>query len=216
MDGVIMENARASHFVFNGEDDKFVLIYKDFIFADIERNEIEECISDIDRCALDVSSFKKVVRLSQVFEYEFEENDSAILFGEVVAKTKRYETVGFVDNAELCRAEKVLIEGLTSQGLIREKRPLSALSAALVPAILLAITLALGGFFSWWAYKIEIGEWPTRTTIVKSWVMFSYLAFKASGYMPVLALTLSIAAAWLLWMIKRMIKPPMGIFARKG
>jgi len=201
---------------FKGEDGGAVLLRGGYLLGGLTREEAQALAECDDPGQLGDEAWRKkeFVPLEKVFEYEFEERDAAILFG-VKDPDKRYQNVTFADNAELRRAEAVLARQL-QPGFHRNEARMSSAQAAMLPAIFLAVVGGVGALLTWWAYQIQIGAWPTRTTVVRLWVKLAYHLFDAIGYLPVLIVTILAAAPIAFWLVRRMVKPPIQVTCRRA
>lgn len=199
-----------------GEKENVVLLYKGYVIAEITRETAQNCIESLDKGTFNGDNFEMAIAVDSVFEYEFEPGlDEHILFSIKNANGKtRYENVDFKDADEAIKAENVMKGFFEQLGLKREEKQLTAGQAALKPGgVAMGIAL-IGGFITWLSYMLQDYQ-PTRTRMVKMHVYIFYKISQTVGYLPFLAITMVLIGACMLWMVKRMKKPPLKIYAVK-
>lgn len=210
-----MEKIFENPMIFNGEDDNVVLVYGDFIVGKITSAISDVCIGNINKEIFDGSGFDSIIKIKEVFEYEFEPDiDSHIMFGVKNSEGKSYVTIDF-QNAEVAKeAEKSIKEQFKTLGFKREEKQLTATQAAVTPGLVALFIAILGGLFTWFAYGLQ-GYESQRTRVVKWYVYIFVKITKVVGYYPFLIITVLLTIACLFWMVKRMANPPFKISSVK-
>lgn len=201
--------------VFDEDDKKMVLIYSDYIISNITREEANLSIEKMKNQEFDSSLFESIIKIKDIFEYEFEpENDVCIMFGVKNSDGTSYENIQFKDAETTKLAEKSFREQFQKLGFKRTEELLTPLKAAFLPLSITGIVLLLGGVLTWLTYLYSDYQ-PSRTMIVK-WYVYIFLKLsKFVGHIPFLIVTIVLVGLCLFWGIKRMANPPLKISAVK-
>ncbi|MET3027918.1 hypothetical protein ABXT06_14660 [Flavobacterium sp. UW10123] len=201
--------------IFDGDKEMVVLIYSNYIISEITVEDANLSIEKMNRETFNASFFESTIKIEEIFEYEFEpDNDTCIMFGVKNSEGTSYKNVEFKDTDTAKSAERTFKENFRQLGFKREEKQLTALSAASLPGIFIAIIAIIGGGLTWFSYELETWE-PRRTMIVKWYVYIFVKLSKAIGYLPLLILTVLLLMVCLFWMIKRITNPPVKISAVK-
>lgn len=201
--------------ILDAEKENVVLIYSDYIIGDITKEDANLTIDKIEKVGFNPSEFISVIKVKEVFEYEFEKDvDACIMFGYKNDEGTSYKSIDFKDTETAIKAENLIKEQFKKLGFDRKEEQLSAVSAAISPLIITAIIAVLGGLLTWFAYEMETYE-NTRTRVVKWYVYLMVKISKAVGYMPFLIITGILVLVCLFWTVKRMANPPFRIKAVK-
>lgn len=195
--------------------DNVVLIYSDYIIGDITREDANLAIEKIKNEVFVFSEFVSVIKIKEIFEYEFEKDiDACIMFGIKNNEGTSYKTIDFKDAETTIKVDSLIKDQFQKLGFIRKEEQLSAISAAISPLIITAIVGIVGGLLTWFAYEMESYE-NTRTRVVKWYVYLMVKISKAVGYLPFLIITGVLVLLCLFWVVKRMANPPIKISAAK-
>ena len=96
-------------FVFDGDDEKVVLVYSNYIVGDITKEDADLSIEKIHKGVFDASFFESAIKIEDIFEYEFEpENDTCIMFGIKNNDGTSYRNIEFKDIETVKRAEQMI------------------------------------------------------------------------------------------------------------
>ncbi|MCV2486951.1 hypothetical protein OD917_18615 [Flavobacterium sp. SH_e] len=202
-------------FIFEGDDNKVVLMYSKYIISDITKDIAEQAVERIDQELFKIEDFESVINAEDVFEYEFERDfDSMIMFSIRKNGKEDYKNIEFKDPETTKEAEEVFKEHFKELGFLRKIEQLSAGQAAIIPLFATAVVAALGAFLTIFAYYME-DYVPERTKVVKWYVFILYKISQTVGYIPFLVLSVVLVATCLFWTFKRLKNPPVKISAVK-
>lgn len=201
--------------VFDGDDEKVVLIYSNYIIGDITREDANLSIEKINKEVFDASFFESTIKIEDIFEYEFElDVDTCIMFSVKNNDGTSYKNIEFRNVETAKAAEQSFKDQFKQLGFKRKEEQLSAMSASVTPLIITLIVGLIGGALTWFAYELEDYE-NTRTRVVKWYVYLMVKISKAVGYLPFLIITALLVVLCLFWVAKRMANPPVKVSAVK-
>lgn len=196
--------------IFKGANEAVVLLYNSHIITNISQKAAEQCIEEINRNASISVSEDDYVKASDVLFYEYETEDTEIVFNFKKTKEVGYVAVEFFDYRELKKAEKVISQNFELLGFTREKRRLTSFQSALRPAAGMLWVLLSGGVLTWLAYR----EQNSPTTGKMPWYIYIFCEIvKAAGYLPFAFITAVLLVICFEWMFKRLAKPVFNISA---
>ena len=200
---------------FKGQGGDVVLIYKEYIIWEITQSIADLCVEKITKEIFDDSDFTSLIKVKDVFEYEFEPgHDSYITFGIAKNDGTSYVRVDFQNVYVTKEAEKSFQEHFKQLGFKRQEKQLTALEAALSPGIVTAFIAGVGSLLTWFAYGLQDYE-AQRTRVVRWYVYLFEKTAKFVGYFPFLIITVVLTIICLYWLIKRMLNPPSKILSVK-
>ncbi len=201
--------------IFDGDDEKVVLIYSEYIINNITKEEANLGIEKINNLEFSSSLFESIIKIEDIFEYEFEpENDTCIMFGVKNNDGTSYKNIEFKDIETAKQAEQMMKNQFELLGFKRTEEFLTPLKASFLPLSITGIVLLLGGVITWLTY-IYSDYQPNRTMVVK-WYVYIFLKLsKFVGHIPFLVITAALVILCFFWVIKRMINPPLKVSAVK-
>ncbi|SHG20992.1 hypothetical protein [Flavobacterium defluvii] len=197
--------------ILDSEKENVVLIYSDYIIGDITRQDANLAIEKIKSGDFILSEFISVIKVKEIFEYEFEKDvDACIMFGIKNNEGTSYKNIDFKDTETAIKADSLIKEQFEALGFVRKEEQLSVIGASIFPLIVTGIVAVAGGLLTWFAYEMESYE-NTRTRVVKWYVYLMVKISKSVGYLPFLIITGVLVLLCLFWMVKRMSNPPVKI-----
>jgi len=202
--------------ILNGKKDRVVLIYSDYVVADITKVIADLAIERIDNGRFNPLDFDLVLEIKNIVKYEFKPgNDHYIEFTELKDGERSNKTIYF-DNIKLAaEAEKSIADKFKELGFKHEEVKLTPLEAAATPGKAVFASAGFGALITWYAYDIQFNNHETHQRRIKWYIaLFQQLA-KSVGYMPFLIITIVLVVVCLIWLIKKMINPSNKIIASK-
>ncbi|MEN2399976.1 hypothetical protein GKZ90_0009320 [Flavobacterium sp. MC2016-06] len=199
--------------ILNGEEENVVLVYSKYIIGNIKKEIADLSIEGIDKDLLNPSRFESIVKIKEVFGYKFKPgSDSHITFGVKNVTGVSYKTIGFKDAETTKQAEITLLEHFEKLGFKRKEKQFTRIESAMMPFITTLFIGIAGGMLTWFSFMCQ--KYDSVQIRTYNWC-FNILirVCRNVGYIPFLITTTILLTVSLLWLFKRILKPPYQISA---